>query len=104
MLNLIEKKKTVTTLCIVLFFCVALMTVNTSCKHQNQYPKETAILDSIVKAIQSTDSLLSKTDTLSIKKRVDHVVVTLDYVKILNKDTVSHSAAEILRTFNATRW
>jgi hypothetical protein len=99
-----EMKKAVKTLCLTLFCGATLVLVNTSCKHENLYPKETATLDSISKALRSTDSLLTKTDSLKIKKCIDKVIIDLDYVKMLCKDTMSGGAADIFKNFNTTRW
>jgi len=91
-------------ICTVLIACVFTALLTTSCKHGNQYPKETATLDSLNKVLLSTDSLLRKTDSAKIKKSVDHVIITMDYVHMLAKDTVSSSARDILKTFGSTQW
>lgn len=97
-------KKAFKTSCFAISGLAIIMIVTASCKHENQYPKETATLDSISNALHSTDSLLTKADSVKIKKCVDHVIIDLDFVKMLNKDTMSHDAADIFKNYNATRW
>ena len=75
-----------------------------SCKHSNQYVKQTATLDSLGRALGSTDSLLNTVDSVKIRKCVNHVIITMDYVKIYNKDSISPAATEILKNFSNTRW
>jgi hypothetical protein len=90
--------------CIVLLCCASIALVNTSCKHTNQYPHETATLDSISKILVSVDSLLEKTDSVHIRKCVNHVVIDQDFVKGSGMDSMSKEATQILKTFSNTRW
>lgn len=76
----------------------------TSCKHGNQYPKETASLDSVSKALLSVDSLLQKTDSVHIRKCVNNVIIAQDYIKISGTDSMSKGATDILKAYGNTRW
>lgn len=75
-----------------------------SCTHTNEYPKETASLDSLGRALIKTDSMLRAVDSVRIRKCVNHVIITIDYVNQLNKDSMSSGATEILKSFTNTRW
>ena len=98
-------KNTIKFFSVVIVGCLSILFFNTSCKHTNEYPKETTTIDSICKALKSADSALAKQDSVKIKKCVDKVVIAMDYVKMYSgKDTMSPTAVEILRTYSGTRW
>lgn len=77
---------------------------NVSCTHTNEYPKETATLDSIGKVLVKTDSMLKAADSVRIRKCVNRVIITVDYVNQLSKDSISSNATDILKNFTNTRW
>jgi hypothetical protein len=76
----------------------------TSCNHASQYKKQTAVLDSLNRVLKVTDSALKKIDSAKVRNYVNHVIVTMDYVKMLNRDTVSQGASDILKAYGSTRW
>src|SRR5258708_533481 len=84
---------------IVVLCCAGIAFVNTSCNHINQYPLQTATLDSISKVLTKVDSLLGKTDSAHIRKCVNRVVIAQDFVKASGTDSMSKEAQQILKTF-----
>lgn len=78
--------------------------LGTSCKHGNQYPKETAALDSISKVLMHFDTLLQKTDSAHIRKCVNNVIIAQDYIKMSGTDSMSKEASDILKAYSNTRW
>jgi len=85
-------------------FISFIVAMDSSCNHGNMFPKATASLDSIKGVLSKTDSLMKKVDTVKVKNCVKHIFITLENVKRLDQDTVSHGASDILRSFNAVRW
>jgi hypothetical protein len=85
-------------------FISFIIVMDSSCNRGNIFPKATASLDSIYVVLHKTDSALAKVDTVTIRKCVNHIFITLENVKRLDQDTVSHGASDILRSFNAVRW
>lgn len=104
MINSEGLKSKLKVLCLVAFCGSAVALLSTSCAHTNDYPKETASLDSIGKVLVKTDSLLKASDSVRIRKCVNHVIITVDYVNQLNKDSISSGATDILKNYTNTRW
>src|ERR1700722_8884525 len=77
---------------------------NTSCKRGPDYTKQVAVLDSLSKVVHKADSALSLIDTVTIKKDADHVMMSLELIKMAHKDSMSKGAAEIFRNFSSVRW
>lgn len=84
--------------------CISLIMFNSSCKQGNGYSKEVATLDSLKVQLNKADSIISKADTVLINKDCSHIMVTLELIKMSNKDTMSSAAAGIFRDFNKIRW
>jgi hypothetical protein len=89
---------------IILLCCGGIAFVNTSCNHTNQYPLQTATLDSISKVLTKVDSMLGKTDSAHIRKCVNNVIIDQDFVKASGTDSMSKEAQQILKTYSNTRW
>jgi hypothetical protein len=89
---------------IVAFVLVYVICLNSACMHHNQFPRQTAAMDSISVVLHKADSNLSAVDSVNIRKRIDHIFIVLGDVKSHMKDSVSHDAADILKSFNSVRW
>jgi len=85
-------------------FCILISLTNTSCKQGNNYPKETAVLDSLNRQIHSADSALMTVDTATIRKDADHVMASMELIKMAHKDSMSKESADIFRSFYSARW
>jgi len=104
MIHSIKIKRTIKAAGLILFFGSLLILSTVSCNHGPSYPKETATLDSLKKVLSSTDSMLINVDSLNIRKCINHVIITLDEVKMLTKDTVTRGAGQIFKSFADTKW
>ncbi len=91
----------------IIAFASICILMNQSCTSRNLHPEKTRALDSIVIALNKADSTLSRSDTVLVRKCVDHIFVTIGQVQRVvteKKDTISKNATEILRNFNGIRW
>ena len=98
----LSKNKTVIALFI--FTMAAIALTNTSCKPSVDYSKQLAVLDSLNKSMHIADSSLAKVDTATIKKDANHVMMSLELIKMAHQDSMSKGAAEIFRNFSSVRW
>lgn len=77
---------------------------NTSCTQNTKYVKEVKTLDSLATQVRKADSLLSAVDTAKIKNYTNHIMVSVELIKMAHKDTMSAEAAAVFRSFTAIRW
>ena len=104
MIHLKEMKSSIKFFCFVFICGIAVSLGAVSCKHANEYIKQTASLDSLSKALADADVLLKQTDSAKIKKDIDRVFIAQDFIKMLAKDTMSEGAKDIFKTYSSTRW
>ena len=104
MLHSFLKNKLARTATLLLFACSIIALTNTSCKRAPDYTKQVAVLDSLSKVLHKADSALSHIDTVTIKKDADHVMMSLELIKMSHKDSMSKGAAEVFRNFSSVRW
>jgi len=99
-----SKIKKIAGTCILGGFTMSVVIFSTSCKHGADYIKQTKTLDSLTSLVHKADSTLTVVDTVTIKKCADHVMVSLQLIKMAHKDSMSKGAAEIFRNFSSVRW
>jgi|GEM_PF-1173070 len=104
MIHLKEMKNTIKFFALVSIGCVGIMLANVSCKHGNEYPKETATLDSLSKILVAIDVPLQQADSVKIRKCVNRVIIAQDNLQMLEKDTMSDGAKDIFKAYSNTRW
>ncbi len=104
MLHSFLKSRTLQTVAVLLLTGSVIALTNTSCKRGPDYTKQVAVLDSLSKVVHKADSALSLIDTVTIKKDADHVMMSLELIKMAHKDSMSKGAAEIFRNFSSVRW
>src|ERR1700722_19292759 len=85
-------------------FSILFAILISSCKQGGGYKKEVATLDSLKTQLKSADSLITKIDTVVINKDCNHIMIDLDFVQMLHKDTMSAGAAQTFRDINSVRW
>ncbi|HTB06373.1 MAG TPA: hypothetical protein VK806_05415 [Bacteroidia bacterium] len=85
-------------------FSILFVILISSCKQGGGYKKEVATLDSLKTQLKSADSLITKIDTVVINKDCNHIMIDLDFVQMLHKDTMSAGAAQTFRDINSVRW
>ncbi|HSY76518.1 MAG TPA: hypothetical protein VK890_06665 [Bacteroidia bacterium] len=88
---------------ILIMFAGSIALTNTSCT-SNKYAKQATALDSLNRLLHKADSALSSIDTTKIKKYSDHVMTSVELIKMAHKDSMSAGAATIFRNYNALRW
>ncbi|MGP8214197.1 MAG: hypothetical protein ACLQQ4_01400 [Bacteroidia bacterium] len=89
---------------IVLIACSVMALTNTSCTDGNKFKKKATTLDSLASLLHKADSTLSTIDTATIKKDDDHVMISLQLIKLAHRDSMSAGAASIFRNFSSIRW
>jgi len=104
MIHLKEMKNTIKFFALVSIGCAGIMLANVSCKHGNEYPKETATLDSLSKILVAIDVPLQQADSVKIRKCVNRVIIAQDNLQMLEKDTMSDGAKDIFKAYSNTRW
>jgi hypothetical protein len=104
MTHLKEMKNALKLFALVFICCVGIILANVSCKHVNEYPTQTATMDSLSKELSGIDVLLKQQDSTKIKKCIDRVIIAQDNIQMLEKDTMSNGAKDIFKAYSNTRW
>ncbi|HXP52642.1 MAG TPA: hypothetical protein VN922_21995 [Bacteroidia bacterium] len=99
-----SKIKKITGACLLGGLVISVVMFSTSCKHGGDYIKQTKTLDSLTSLVHKADSTLTVVDTATIKKCANHVMESLQLIKMAHKDSMSKGAAEIFRNFSSVRW